>query len=169
MDDGDGLVPEICATRESFYAPSPGMREREREREGRGASGAVRFDALSAVFGTLLSPLSRPLGRQRSAIPHPLNSTRRAAGTASLAVGLTQPWSPSPALEDGAPPFDAEEEVGSQKSSTTLRRRRRWWCFYLVLPPPPPLVQIGSPSASLPLFCLPPSSWDGAAILVNQR
>ena len=28
----DGLVTEICATRESFYAPSHGMRESEIDR-----------------------------------------------------------------------------------------------------------------------------------------
>ena len=45
MDDGDGLVPEICATRESFYAPSPGMRERERGRE-RDEERAALFDLM---------------------------------------------------------------------------------------------------------------------------
>ena len=58
-DDDDGLVPEICATRESFYAPSHGMRERRAA-----LSDLMHFPPL---FGRFLQPeIASPTPAERS-------------------------------------------------------------------------------------------------------
>ena len=131
-------------------------RGEEREREGPSDLRCTFRSFLGDSF-ILRSPANRPSYR---ALQLNLSGTRftdeamRNSRNLVPKISSARSWPEREAVD---------VEVGSHKSSTTLR-----WCFYLVLPPPP--VEIGSLSLSSPRRPLrTASSWDGAAILVNQR